>query len=188
MIKVVTSVFVAIALASCASAPPPSPAEPQAVRVTMTTTGGTFKLILFPQFAPQTVAQFVRLARAGVYDSVYFFRVEKGFVAQAAAWQDREIPLNGEQMALIHNVPLEASVMLHSRGVLSLAHGDDPDSGETSFSILLGEARHLDGKYTVFGMIEDGEETLQAIEKAYDAHAKNADGERLQILKMTVGK
>jgi cyclophilin family peptidyl-prolyl cis-trans isomerase len=72
--------------------------------------------------------------------------------------------------------------------VLSLAHGDDPDSGETSFSILLGDAPHLDSLYTVFGVVVDSEDVLHKIEATYDQRARDGTGQRLQILRMTVNR
>src|SRR5205085_9880757 len=58
-------------------------------------------------------------------------------------------------------IPAEFSTIPHRRGTLSMARSDDdPDSAETSFSILLGDAPHLDGKYTVFGHVESGWEAL----------------------------
>ncbi len=154
------------------------------VRVRMVTTGGTFNLKLFPRVAPRTVAQFEKLIRAGVFNTVYFYRVEHHFVAQTATAEDRETPLSQEQRATIKPIPLEVGALRHTRGVLSLAHGDDPNSGETSFSILLADAPNLDKKFTVFGMLDDGDTTLASIEKQFDQHARSADGKRLQIVKM----
>jgi cyclophilin family peptidyl-prolyl cis-trans isomerase len=152
----------------------------------MVTTGGTFTLKLLPAVAPRTVAQFRRLIAGHVFDGLYFYRVEKGFVAQTATADDRAVPLSPEQRALIVPIPLEVGSLHHKRGVLSLAHGDDPNSGETSFSILLGDAPHLDGKYTVFGVLDDGEAALKELEQHYDQHARDSDGKRLQILKMEI--
>ena len=154
------------------------------VRVRMVTTGGTFNLKLFPRLAPRTVAQFEKLIRAGVFNTVYFYRVEHHFVAQTATAEDRETPLSAEQRATIKPIPLEVNALRHTRGVLSLAHGDDPDSGETSFSILLADAPNLDKKFTVFGILDDSDTTLASIEKQFDQHARSADGKRLQIVKM----
>ena len=117
---------------------------------------------------------------------MYFYRVEPRFVAQTATADDRELPLTEEQRAIIRPIALEAGGPRHQRGVLSLAHGDDPDSGETSFSILLADAPHLDGQFTTFGVIIDSDEVLQRIEQSYDQQARNAAGERLQIIRMTV--
>lgn len=164
----------------------PSVAAPQAPRVEMTTTAGTLMIRLLPEIAPKTVAQFVKLADAGVYDSMYFYRVEQRFVAQTATADDREVPLTDAQRAVIAPIALEAGPVQHQRGVISLAHGDDPDSGETSFSILLGDAPHLDNLYTVFGVVVDSEDVLHKIETTYGQRAHDGSGQRLQILRMTV--
>jgi len=171
--------MVAALLMGCSSSTPVTEPAP---RVTIITTGGTFTVKLLPAAAPQTVAQFLRLVQAGVYDSVYFYRVEKGFVAQTATADDRGIPLTETQKRTIRPIPLEVSTMRHVRGVLSLAHGDDPNSGETSFSILLADAPHLDGKFTIFGMLEGEGATLRAIEESIDQHARDRSGKRLQII------
>ncbi|MEA2165593.1 MAG: hypothetical protein QOK37_3720 [Thermoanaerobaculia bacterium] len=170
----VTALLLGCSLSTRAMEPAP--------RVTIVTTGGTFTVKLLPAAAPLTVAQFLRLVQAGVYDSVYFYRVEKGFVAQTATADDRGIPLTETQRRTIRPIPLEVSRMRHTRGVLSLAHGDDPNSGETSFSILLADAPHLDGKFTIFGMLEGGDATLRAIEESNDQHARDRSAKRLQII------
>jgi cyclophilin family peptidyl-prolyl cis-trans isomerase len=177
-------VVVVALLMGCASSSPPA-TEP-APRVTMITTAGTFTATLLPQAAPQTVAQFLRLVQAGVYDSVYFFRLDQGFVLQTATADDREVPLTDAQKATIRQIPLEPASIRHTRGVLSLAHFDDPNSGETSFSILLADAPHLDGKFTVFGMLEGDGAALRAIEENYDRRARDKSGKRLQIISIKV--
>jgi peptidyl-prolyl cis-trans isomerase B (cyclophilin B) len=74
----------------------------------------------------------------------------------------------------------------HVRGIVSMAHGDDPDSATTSFFLVLGDAPHLDGKYTAFGRVVSGLETLDAFEK------EEVDGEtpkrRLEIVHATVDR
>ena len=172
-------VLLAVLLAGCASSTPPADPAPG---VTIVTTGGTFTARLLPAEAPQTVAQFLRLVDARVYDSVYFYRVEQNFVAQTATADDREVPMTETQRETIKQIPLEASAVRHTRGVLSMAHGDDPNSGETSFSILLADAPHLDGKYTVFGVLEESDAALRAVEAAYNQQARDASGRRLQVI------
>ncbi len=175
--------------AACATTSAPDSTVPavSAPRVSMQTNAGTLTLELFPDSAPKTVEQFVKLVRAGVYDGAYFYRLDRGFVLQTSEPQtERATPLTAEQRALIHPLALEAMTLVHRRGVLSLAHRDDPNSGETSFSILLGDAPHLDGKYTIFGMLQGSEEVLEQIEQRFDSHARDPNGQRLQIVKMTV--
>lgn len=180
-------VLVLVVFAACTSTAPSVPA-PLAPRVEMTTTAGTLTIRLLPEVAPATVAQFLKLVDAGVYDSMYFYRVEQRFVAQTATADDREVPLTDAQRAVIAPIALEAGPVKHQRGVVSLAHGDDPDSGETSFSILLGDAPHLDGLYTVFGVIVDSENVLHEIETTYDQRARDGTGQRLQILRVSVNR
>jgi cyclophilin family peptidyl-prolyl cis-trans isomerase len=177
-------VLVLLLLSACTSSTP-RPVQALPPRVEMTTTAGTLTIRLLPEIAPVTVAQFLKLVRGGVYDSMYFYRVEQNFVAQTATADDRETPLTAGQRMTIAPIALEAGPVKHQRGVLSLAHGDDPDSGETSFSILLGDAPHLDGQYTVFGVILDSEDVLHKIEETFDQQARDAAGARLQIVKMT---
>ena len=74
----------------------------------------------------------------------------------------------------------------HVRGVVSMARGDDPDSASTSFFLMLGDAPHLDGKYSAFGRIVEGMEVLEAFEK------EELDGEtpkrRLEIIEARVDR
>ncbi|MGZ8867897.1 MAG: peptidylprolyl isomerase [Thermoanaerobaculia bacterium] len=178
-------VLVLLLLSACTSTAP-QPVQALPPQVEMATTAGSLTIRLLPENAPATVAQFLKLVRGGVYDSTYFYRVEPRFVAQTATADDREIPLTDEQRGLIRPIVLEAGPVKHQRGVISLAHGDDPNGGETSFSILLADAPHLDGRYTVFGVIVDSGDILHEIEETFDQQARNAEGARLQIVKMTV--
>ena len=147
--------------------PYPAADAPPPVHVVFETVAGEITAMLNPTLAPKTVAQFVKLVEAGVYDGVRFHRLEPGFVLQAATADDRSIPLREDQRAVIQKIPLEVGRVSHERGALSMAHyDDDPDSAETSFSILLGPAPHLDGNYTLCGMVESGWETLETIESA----------------------
>jgi len=133
-------------------------------RVVLHTVAGDLVLELYSNAAPETARQFVRLVRAGVYDTTAFSRIQPGFIAQVSTAQDRLRPLTASQSALLHKLPLEASELKHVRGALSLAHPDgEPGGGETSFCILLGPAPQLDGKYTVFGRIVGGDDVLAAM-------------------------
>ena len=105
----------------------------------------------------------------GAYDTNHFFRVDKGFVAQVAdVVGGRRAPLDAFQEEIARDtVPGEFQpTVVHRRGTLSMGRYDDPDSGTSSFSILLGNAPHLDNKYTVFGEMVAGDETLREMENA----------------------
>jgi cyclophilin family peptidyl-prolyl cis-trans isomerase len=130
-------------------------------RIVLHTVAGDLVLALFPDVAPEHVRQLLQLVRLGVYDSLHFHRVEKGFVVQISNQYGRAEPLTPAQQQAIHPLKAEFSSLPHRRGILSMARADgDPNSAETSFSILLGEAKHLDGQYTVFGCVEYGMDVI----------------------------
>ena len=162
----------------------PSPADKN-VRAILHTNVGDLVLAFFPDEAPNTVAQILRLIRSGAYDTTYFYRVEPGFIAQISNVYGRALPLTPEQRALIQKIPLEASSLKHQRGILSLARGEDPNSGESSFFIMLGDAPHLDGKYAVFGKVLSGLDVLQKIESP-SIDANHQPLQRLEIVKAEV--
>ncbi len=133
-------------------------------RILLRTTRGDLVLALYPDVAPRHAAQILKLVRLGVYDSTWFHRVEPGYVVQLSNAENGKRPLSPEQRAAISKLPAEFSKVLHRPGSLSMARQpDDPNSGETSFSILLQAAPHLDGKYTVFGEVVWGMPLVQMV-------------------------
>ncbi|CAI7826272.1 unnamed protein product [Closterium sp. NIES-53] len=142
--------------------------EPQlgTERVVFQTDFGDIEFGFYPQVAPRTVAHISRLAHLGCYATNHFFRVDKGFVAQVAdVVGGRQVPLSAQQRwEAEQTVPGEFSALPHRRGTLSMARYDDPNSGTSSFSMLLGDAPHLDGKYAVFGRVTAGDEVLARME------------------------
>jgi peptidyl-prolyl cis-trans isomerase B (cyclophilin B) len=114
--------------------------------------------------APEHVRNFLQLAKAGVYDGTPFHRIVPKFVTQTGALNERRAPLTEKQQKLVHNLQPEFSDTKHTRGIVSMARGDDPASATTSFFIVLADAPSLDGKYTVFGRVIDGLDVLDKIE------------------------
>eukprot|EP00210_Caulerpa_lentillifera_P000838 g811.t1 len=120
------------------------------------------------KIAPETVAHIFKLVQLGCYNTNHFFRVDKGFVAQVQDCRRNPLfPLNEEQLAEANKqVKLEVvRGVVHVEGALSMGRLDDPDSNGSSFSILLGAAPHLDMKYTIFGKVIKGMETLRKMEQ-----------------------
>ncbi len=132
-------------------------------RATVQTTKGDLTIELWPDRAPGHVRQFLKLAVAGVYDGTSVHRVAPGFVIQTGSLDTRATPLRSRQQELVRNLPPEFSAKKHERGIVSMARGEALDSATTSFFICLGPAPSLDGKYTVFGRVIDGESVLDAI-------------------------
>ena len=140
-----------------------TPAEPGAYRAVLDTTRGPIEIAFLPDKAPETTRSFLRLAAAGVYDGVLVHRVVPGFVLQSGALAYRNAPLTAAQQKLVHNLPPEFSDTPNLPGIVSMARGEDPGSGSTSFFICIGGCRSLDGKYTIFARVVSGMEAVQAI-------------------------
>ena len=153
--------------------------------VTLRTTLGSIKIQMRPDWAPNTVRNFLKLVATGWYNGTAFHRLVKDFVVQggmpntrtgnATHPADRWVrPIKGEFRADIK----------HVRGIVSMAHADDPDSATTSFFLMLGAAPSLDGHYAAFGRVVAGEEVLDAFEK------EEVDGEtpkrRLELIEATI--
>lgn len=138
-------------------------------RAVFQTDHGDIHLAFYPNAAPNTVALILKLIKLGCYNTNHFFRVDAGFVAQVAdVANGREVPLDSVQRSYAEKtVPLEVHKDLkHDKiGILSLARHDDPNSGGSSFSILLGPAPHLDLSYAVFGELTSGFEVLESLQK-----------------------
>ena len=134
-------------------------------RVVLRTSKGDLVLALYPQVAPRHVAHFLRLVRSGFYDGTRFGYVHRGYLIQHAGSADRLRPLTEEQDRLgRERLHAEFGRLPHVRGVLSMSRlPQDLDSATTSFTILLGDAPHLDGNYTIFGRVEKGLAVLDAL-------------------------
>ncbi len=143
----------------------PPPARPI---VTLHTTMGDIQVTLEPDGAPKTAAQFLALVKGGHYNGAAVYRIEPGFVIQLG---DLDAKLDYRAPKL-PPISLETEHNKHSRGALSLAHAEDPDSGQSTIFISLGENSGLDATsaappnttgYAVFGRVTAGMEIVDAI-------------------------
>ncbi len=135
-----------------------------AYRGVLDTAAGPITIEFFPDKAPNTVRQFMRLAAAGVYNNMAFHRVAPGFVIQTGALSSRTGGLSEKQQKLVHNLAPEFNDTKHLKGIVSMARGDAPDSAQTSFFICTAPSPALDGVYTAFGRVVDGMSAVEAIE------------------------
>ena len=125
--------------------------------------GDVMKGELYPEIAPSTVANFEKLANAGVYDGLTFHRVSPGFMIQGGC------PLGNGTGGPGYSIKGEFAAngvnndLRHTRGVLSMARAMDPDSAGSQFFIMVEDAPHLDGQYAAFGKITDGMEAADRI-------------------------
>ena len=141
-----------------------SVAEMSATRVVLETSLGPVTIEVYPDRAPNHVRQFLRLAAAGVYDGTAFHRVVKGFVIQGGHMPTRRDTTDERQDTYIRTLQPEFTQTPHDRGIVSMARGEDPASATSSFFIVLARTPALDNRYTVFGRVVAGLETIERIE------------------------
>lgn len=125
--------------------------------------GDVFKAELYPQTAPNTVANFICLAQAGFYDGLIFHRVIPGFMIQGG--DPTGTGMGGPGYA-IKGEFLSNGVkndLRHTRGVLSMARAMNKNSGGSQFFIMHADAPHLDGQYAAFGRVIEGIEAVDHV-------------------------
>ena len=122
--------------------------------------GGDVKIKLRPDLAPGHVARIVELANEGFYDGIKFHRVIPGFMAQGGC-------PNGTGMGGSDKPDLQAEFNNepHVRGVCSMARTNYPHSANSQFFICFDDATFLDRQYTVWGIVEEGMEHVDALPK-----------------------
>jgi len=142
----------------------------QAKELELETTAGKIHLVLDPSLAPEHATQLYRLFKSGAFDGTPFFRYETNFVLQVALAETKADghPIANELRNLMRRLPLEVGSQSngpvgHKKWMLTMARDAAPDSAVSSFSVLLTDAPHLDGKYTVFGRIVPDAVTLHTL-------------------------
>jgi peptidyl-prolyl cis-trans isomerase B (cyclophilin B) len=133
-------------------------------RAVLETSLGDITFQFAPDKAPNHVRNFLRLASAGFYDGTAFHRVVRGFVIQGGFLPTRNEPLDITQEQYVRRLQPEFNDTAHDKGTVSMAHGDDPASADTSFFIVTARTTALDGKYTAFGRVVDGMDVVEKLE------------------------
>lgn len=158
---------------------PARPDDPSYV-VEMATARGALRFRVKPQWAPKTAAALKPLFARNLYANRDFVRADSGFVVQGPELAPEQLP-NPEDRALLCRLPAEPRRDApHRPGVLSMAMWPERENSATSsFSFVLGQASHLDGRFTVFAEMEDYAQANAILEAIVLAAAKN---ERTAIL------
>ena len=139
--------------------------EKTQIQITMED-GGTITAELYPDIAPKTVANFVKLVSEGFYDGLIFHRVIPGFMIQGGCPNGNGMGGPG------YTIPGEFTAngfennLKHDRGVLSMARAMDPDSAGSQFFIMTQKSPHLDGQYAAFGCVTSGMDVVDRIVNA----------------------
>lgn len=152
---------------------------------------GTIKIELYPEYAPNTVANFVNLIESGFYDGLTFHRLVPGFVLQGGdpdgdGTGGPGYTIGGEFKANGYT----QNTLSHDKGVISMARSMDYDSAGSQFFIVLDDSAKssLDGMYAGFGRVTEGMEILEEIE-ANEEIVDDATGaleENITITKVTI--
>ena len=125
--------------------------------------GKQIKIELYPHIAPISCENFEKLVKSGFYDGLTFHRVIPGFMIQGGCpngtgtggpgWHIKgEFAANGVKNDL-----------KHTRGVLSMARAQDPNSAGSQFFIMHDDAAYLDGQYAAFGKVIEGMDAVDEI-------------------------
>jgi peptidyl-prolyl cis-trans isomerase B (cyclophilin B) len=125
---------------------------------------GTMTAELYPEMAPITVANFMKLARERFFDGLIFHRVIRGFMLQGGGYNEqmeekRADAIRGEFAAN----GFKQNTLKHARGVLSMARTSDPNSASSQFFIMHAPAPYLDGQYAAFGKVIEGDAVIDQI-------------------------
>lgn len=126
------------------------------VTITMES-GEVMKAELYPEMAPNTVANFVSLVKKGFYDGKIFHRVIPGFMIQGGCPDGNGMGGPGYQIkGEFAGNGFKQNTLKHTAGVLSMARAFSRDSGGSQFFLMVDDAPHLDGDYAGFGKIIQG--------------------------------
>ena len=138
--------------------------------ITINTSYGNIKLLLFDD-CPAHKSNFIKLAKAGVYNHIIFHRVINNFMIQTGDFTTRNEPINYSPTIIQSTIPSEASIKhKHIRGAIGAARkgvqqNPQKRSSGTQFYIIqsCAGAHHLDREYTVFGQVMSGMEVVDKI-------------------------
>lgn len=197
LIAILLSVVLAFSLASCSGGKTEN-AEHSFVKFTMEN-GDSFVVELMPEYAPETVENFLGLVESGFYNGLTFHRIIDGFMAQGGCPKgdgtgDSDKNIKGEFSAN----GFKKNTLSHEKGVISMARGNEMDSASCQFFICYAAASHLDGNYAAFGKVVEGMETVDSfleVERVYSsgdqAFSKPVDPpvmEKVEIIDYTVSE
>lgn len=125
--------------------------------------GKIMKAELYPEIAPNTVKNFIDLAYKGFYDGLIFHRVIPGFMIQGGCPEGSGMGGPGYSIKGEFSGNSFKNDLKHSKGVLSMARSQHPDSAGSQFFIMVANAPHLDGSYAAFGKLTEGEDVADEI-------------------------
>lgn len=125
--------------------------------------GDLIKAELYPEIAPNTVRNYISLIQKGFYDGTIFHRVIPQFMIQGGDPQGTGMGGPGYGIHGEFSGNGFPNALKHSRGVLSMARSQRPNSAGSQFFIMVADSAHLDGQYAAFGKVFEGMEAVDRI-------------------------
>ncbi|MGL4346182.1 MAG: peptidylprolyl isomerase [Cellulosilyticaceae bacterium] len=125
---------------------------------------GTIEAALYQEYAPQTVENFIKLANSHFYDGLSLHRIVKDFVVQGGCPEGNGT--GGPGYSIVGEFAANGytgSSIRHTKGVLSMARSQSPNSAGSQFFIVTEDAPHLDGYYAAFGKVTKGIEIVEVL-------------------------
>ena len=125
--------------------------------------GKQIKLELYPEIAPITVANFEKLVKENFYNGLTFHRIIPGFMIQGGCPKGDGTGGPGYGIKGEFAANGVKNDLKHTRGVISMARAQDPNSAGSQFFIMHRDAPHLDGQYAAFGKVVEGMDVVDEI-------------------------
>ena len=157
LVGIVTAIVAAVAIFTVAIVLIVSAGKTYSADITIENYG-TITVELDAEAAPISCANFIELAESGYYEGATFHRIMEGFMMQGGAGDGSAKTIKGEFSENGLDNPIS-----HTRGVISMARADDPNSASSQFFIVHEDSTFLDGKYAGFGRVTSGMDIVDAI-------------------------
>lgn len=155
-------------------------------------TGDAFVVKLYPQYAPETVANFIKYAEEGFYDGTYFHRVISG-VLQGGGYVKNDkgelVPKTGTYPPIkgeFADNGFERNTLKHIEGAISMARTNNPDSATSQFFFCSTTLTYYDGQYAVFGQIISGGENLKKLTSAECIDGTDTPKEPVKLISVRI--
>lgn len=125
--------------------------------------GHLIKAELYPEIAPNTVKNFISLVKSGFYDGLNFHRVIPNFMIQGGCPDGTGMGGPGYGIKGEFSFNNVKNDLEHSKGILSMARSQSPNSAGSQFFLMVADSPHLDSQYAAFGKVIEGIEEADRI-------------------------
>jgi len=135
---------------------------------------GEIEVELLKEYAPKTVENFVKLVENNYFENSSFHRIIKGFMIQGGIGKTKADSIFGEFSSNGFKNDLK-----HTKGVISMARTNDPNSASSQFFIMHEDSPHLDGAYAAFGKVTSG---LDVVDRIASVKTNMMDGPNQKVV------